>query len=409
MKYRLLDLMPLFLVILVDTIGYSIIVPVLAPVLINDEPQMMIAWSAQARYIVYGLALGLYELAMLYMAPVLGEISDQIGRRRVLIFCIVGMFLSFVIIGFSIAANLVLLLIFGRLIGGATAGSQAVAQAAAVDRSTPDNKALVLSLCLFASSVGFILGPILGGVLANKDLVGWFDAATPLYAVAALTVLCFLLLLRIEKQPAAALRIGKIDLLMGIKGFKTALADPPVRRLIVVFTLMQTAWGAYFLFVPSFLIVRFDFDGPGISAFMAVLGVGFCIAYGGALPLLSKIVSVKRLAAAGLWLTALLLGLSILSYSVTVQWAIAIPIATVVSVAYGAIITLFSDAVESERQGWILGITISVTAFAWGFASIISGVLSGYHYLGPMVMAFLALIASGLVILRPLSRGGQLT
>ena len=403
MTSRLLGLAPLFLIILVDTIGYSIIVPVLAPVLIDEPPQMMSAWSAHARYMVYGLALGIYELAMLYMAPVLGEISDRIGRRQVLVLCIFGIILSFVMIGFSITANLVLLLILGRLIGGATAGSQAVAQAAAVDRSTPESKPLVLSLCLFASSVGYILGPILGGVLANPDLVSWFDAATPLYAVAILSVLILLLLITTVPRRTAptTLRWRDIDLLMGYHGFKKALKDPPVRRLIVIFTLMQIAWGAYFLFVPSFLIVRFDFDGPQISAYMAVLGVGFCLAYGVVLPLLSKIVPVRRLAAAGLWLTAGLLLASILSHDAIVQWAISIPIATVVSVAYGAIITLFSDSVESERQGWILGITISVTALAWGSASIISGFLSGFHYLGPMVLALITLIGSAIVILRP--------
>ncbi|WP_204324456.1 hypothetical protein, partial [Stenotrophomonas maltophilia] len=69
-----------------------------------------------------------------------------------------------------------------------------------------------------------------------------------------------------------------------------------------------------------------------------------------------------------------------------VQWAIAFPIATVVSIAYGAIITQFSDAVESDRQGWILGISISVTALAWGGSSIVAGVLSGLDYRAPFVL-----------------------
>jgi DHA1 family tetracycline resistance protein-like MFS transporter len=385
-------------------------VPVLAPVLIDDEPLMMSAYSAHTRYIVYGLALGLYELAMLYTAPVLGEISDQIGRRRVLVFCIVGMILSFVAIGFSITANLVLLLILGRLIGGATAGSQAVAQAAAVDRSTSDQRAMVLSLCLFASSVGYILGPVLGGVLAEDDLVSWFDYATPLYAIALLSVIGLLLLLATEPKKAGAARFSlkDIDPLMGLKGFKAAYVDRKIRGLVVVFTLMQIAWGAYFLFVSSFLINRFDFEGGEISAFMAILGVGFCLAYGVVLPLLSKKIPLDRLAAGGLWMTTGLLIWSILSHNVALQWALAIPIATAVSVAYGAIIALFSDAVEEDRQGWILGITISVTALAWGLSSIVSGFISGFSYLAPMLMAAVTLGISAIAILGQMSESAGL-
>ena len=107
MTREVFRLSPLLLVILIDTIGYSIIVPVLAPVLIDDQPTMMASYSAHARYIVYGVAIGVYDLVMLYMAPVLGEISDRAGRRPVLVLSIVGIILSFLMIGFSMAANLV--------------------------------------------------------------------------------------------------------------------------------------------------------------------------------------------------------------------------------------------------------------------------------------------------------------
>lgn len=400
MVNRILKLSPLLLVILVDTIGYSIVVPVLAPVLINDSPTMMAESSAHARYIVYGAALGIYELAMLYMAPVLGEISDRIGRRRVLVFSIGGMILSFLMLAYSVAAGLVVLLILGRIVGGATAGSQAVAQAAAVDRTAPDEKATALSLCLFASSVGFIVGPALGGALSDDRLVSWFDSATPLYAVALLSLGTLVLLLATEPQPRAlpGLRLRDISPLMGVKGFREAFADRRIRGLVIVFTLMQIAWGAYFLFVPSLLINRFAFGSSEIALFMALLGAGFCLAYGFVLPLLSRRFPVDRIAAAGLWLTTGLLLIAILSFDLRMQWALAVPIATTVSVAYGAIITMFSNAVDADRQGWILGITISVTAFAWGFSSIVSGFLSGYGYIAPMVMAATMLALSSIAI-----------
>src|SRR5437867_3154773 len=92
----ILRLIPLLAVILIDSISYTIVVPVLAATLVSDHPVLMPDHSLSTRYIVYGVALGIFELMMLYMAPVLGEISDRKGRRPVMIACLAGVAASFV-------------------------------------------------------------------------------------------------------------------------------------------------------------------------------------------------------------------------------------------------------------------------------------------------------------------------
>lgn len=394
----ILRLTPLLAVILIDSISYTIVVPVLAATLVSDHPVLMPDYSLSTRYIVYGVALGIFELMMLYMAPVLGEISDRKGRRPVMIACLAGVAASFVLIGGSILLNVVALLLIGRILGGAMAGSQAVAQAAAVDLSTDETKTLALSLCLLASSVGFIVGPLIGGAMAHSDQATAADFIVPIGITAFLAVVGVVLIMIWYRDQSrlqtGALRLGDIDLLMGVRGFRLALADPTIRWLIAIFTFMQMAWGTYFLFLPSLFFERFDLDTGTISLIMGLLGLGFCVAYGICLPLLQKHVSARTIAAWGLWGTAALMVVSLSSYSLTVQWAVAFPIATVVSIAYGAIITQFSDAVDSERQGWILGITISVTALAWGCSSILAGFLSGLDYMAPFFLAVATLIAS---------------
>ena len=150
-------------------------------------------------------------------------------------------------------------------------------------------------------------------------------------------------------------------------------------------------------------------DAGTVSLMMGLLGVGFCAAYGLCLPWLQKRVAARTIAAWSLWGTAALMVVSFWSHDLNVQWAIAFPLATVVSIAYGAIITQFSDAVESDRQGWILGISISVTALAWGSSSIVAGVLSGLDYMAPFVLALVAMFASaGLATMRPVQSFAQL-
>ncbi|HUH40368.1 MAG TPA: MFS transporter, partial [Castellaniella sp.] len=242
-----LRLLPLILVILIDSIGYTLIIPVMSTMLLSDAPIMMAQADLSMRYVIYGVAVGVYELMMLYMAPVLGELSDRVGRRRILLICMTGVGAGFALIGAAIWLNVVLLLLLGRLLGGATAGSQAVAQAAAVDRSSAQNKSLVLNMCLLASSIGFILGPLIGGMMSHDQHVDLADFTIPVFLMAALAGIGFwLLVFTFHESPPSQPPERRIDWWMGVRGFKSAWADEAVRRLVMVFGLMQFGWGIYF-------------------------------------------------------------------------------------------------------------------------------------------------------------------
>ena len=395
---------PLLAIILIDSIGYTIVVPVLAAALIGDQPLMMAAAPAGLRYLVYGVALGLYELVMLYAAPVLGEISDRIGRKRILILCMLGMALSFALIGGAIAYNLVALLLIGRFIGGATAGSQAVAQAAAVDASSSQTRALTLSLCLFASSLGFIVGPLIGGAFSHDAAAVLSDFILPMALTAGGALIGLVLIattFQEAREPPAQADPTPINLLMGVAGFRAALRDPAIRHLMLVFGLMQTAWGTYFLFLPSLVLNRFGEDAGTISLLMATLGIGFCIAYGLCLPVLEKRFDPRAIATWSLWSTAGLIAASLAVPRLDLLWIIAFPTAITVSVAYGAIITLFSRAVSDDRQGWVLGIAIAINALVWGLSSILNGALSAISYLAPFGLCLATLAASAFLMSSP--------
>jgi hypothetical protein len=155
------------------------------------------------------------------------------------------------------------------------------------------------------------------------------------------------------------------------------------------------------------LITRFNEDTGTVSLLMSALGIGFCLAYGVVLPFLQRYVSARQLASWGLWGTAALIAVSISTHSMLVQMAIAVPIAVLVSVAYGAIIVLFTHTVDEQQQGWILGITISINAAVWGLASIASGALSGINPIAPFLFALAAMAASAAVMSLPASRLAQ--
>lgn len=398
-----LALAPLFLLILLDAMGVSMLSPILTPVLLVDHPQMLPASSPAVREMVYGLSLGIYSFLMLLAAPVLGDLSDRRGRMLVLSLCIIGVLLSNLLIGVSIAFNLAGFLILGRFFGGITAGSQAVAQASALDGADPDKKAFILSMCLFTASMGFVAGPALGSVFSNKHFVSWFSYDTPLYAVACISLLNLALLFlffRAPKPPLPKAVQGRLDLLKGIRGFAEAAKTPAIRNLALVFLLMQFAWSGYFYYEPQFLLWKFLFSPSAEQYYMSVMGVGFCIAYGLVIPLLSRSFAVKDIACASLWLTTLLLVLSVAVNISWEEWLLGLPISIAVSVGYGTIITMFSNLAGPEKQGWILGFAISVVALAQGLVSVISGALSILSPAAPLYFAAASLLAGSILLSR---------
>lgn len=160
--------------VFIDMVGIGIAIPVL-PILIGayTANREMQAWWNMGLSVAFGLMQFL-------CAPMLGAISDRLGRRFVLIAAIIGLGLHYFLI--AIAPSLLVMLI-ARLIGGVTGASYSVANAYLADITPPEQRAKNFGLVGAAFGLGFICGPILGGVLGGIDL------HLPFYVAAGLSLL----------------------------------------------------------------------------------------------------------------------------------------------------------------------------------------------------------------------------
>ena len=150
--------LPLFLVIFIDAMGLAIMFPILTPIFMNLHVHggiLAAGASLLVRNIFYGVTLCIFPLFMFFGTPFLGDLSDHIGRKKVLIICLLGATVSYFLSGLSVDFKVVWLLLVSRAVAGFTAGSQPIAQAAIIDVSPPDKKALNLSLLLFPAALGF--------------------------------------------------------------------------------------------------------------------------------------------------------------------------------------------------------------------------------------------------------------
>jgi DHA1 family tetracycline resistance protein-like MFS transporter len=162
--------------VFIDMLGVGLIVPVL-PALVGE-----FVGGREHQALWYGVLAAVFGLMQFICMPIIGMASDRVGRRPVLLYSMAGMCINFLTTAW--APNLACLFI-GRVVGGASSASMAVAAAYASDVSTPDNRAKSFGKIGAAFGLGFICGPALGGVLGNVGL------HLPFYVAAALSAANF--------------------------------------------------------------------------------------------------------------------------------------------------------------------------------------------------------------------------
>jgi MFS transporter, DHA1 family, tetracycline resistance protein len=390
---------PLLLLILVDAIGFAMLTPLLASALADgSDAGISKGLSATQRHLVYGIATGLYPIMTFFGAPILGQLSDRLGRKTILLVCATGIAASYVVISAAFAWGSIALLMAGRMIGGLTAASQAVSLAAVVDVCRPERKDFWLSMGLLCSSLGFVLGPALSGFLSDTAILPWFNLLTPLYATAAVAAVNVLMLAVLFHDRRQRLASSPVSLISGFKSFGSAFAKPgPLRDVSWVFLLQELAWGAYFYFIPVFLLDRYGVSGKDASYFMSVMGVGFCLSFAVAMPLLTKYCSTRAITSGSLIGTSILIAISVFAPSMLVQWILILPISVAVAVSYGALIILFTDTATEDTKGEVMGITAAINSLSFGSVSFLGGWLEGLSAGAPIYVALALMTMSWLV------------
>src|SRR5919202_2813202 len=152
-------LLVIFIAVFIDLVGFGIVIPVL-PFYVEGT-----RFNASPRAV--GLLFASYSIMQLVFTPILGRLSDRHGRRPILFFSLIGTSVGFFILGF---ATTLWMLFAGRIIDGITGGNISTAQAYIADVTTEENRAKGMGLIGAAFGLGFVFGPVIGGVLSKWDV-----------------------------------------------------------------------------------------------------------------------------------------------------------------------------------------------------------------------------------------------
>ncbi len=400
-NHFLLSAAPLFLILFIDSMGLGLVFPILNTLIFDPSAHFFTSeLSTLSRNLLYGITIGTYMLCWFFGAAFLGDLSDQIGRKKCLMICLVGAVLGYFLTAMAVVFANYKLLILGRIIAGFTAGSQSIAQAAIVDLSTPEHKAKNLGFILFFCSIGFAFGPVIGGLLSASSVVSWFNYTMPFYFAAGISLLNALLLQWLFHESFTHVHKVQFKLHHAITIFFSAFKNEHIRELSIVFLIMIFGWSGFYSFISMYLYQTYHFSALQNGFYMGLMGVGFGIGTGFMIDPLTKRFSLKSCTVSGCIVAAIAMVLTATAPREYYVWIEVILVAIAMAVAYSTILTLFSNQVDADSQGWVMGVTGAIMALAFGVNGLILGVLANFSLQMPLLISAICLIlSSGLMII----------
>jgi DHA1 family tetracycline resistance protein-like MFS transporter len=390
------DRLPIVFVVLtlaIDAIGIGLILPVM-PVLMGEVTGGTLAEAA----LWGGVLTTAFAVMQFLFGPFVGALSDRYGRRPVLIVSLGVMAADYLVMAF---AGSVWVLLAGRIVGGICAATYATGAAVIADVTPPARKAARFGLIGAAFGTGFILGPVLGGLLAE------FGSRAPFFAAAALAAgnMVFGLIVMPETAPPGRRRFNPLGA-NPLGALRRMGAFAGVAAPLAIFFLYEFAMVVYPATWAYFTALRFGWSPGTIGLSLGLFGLSFALVQGGLIRLVLPRLGEARTIGFGLCANAAMF----LVFAVLADPLLALVL--VPASALGAVVVpslqgLMSRAVPDDRQGELQGVVASVRAVAMIFGPLaMTGIFHAFTREGAgmvlpgaaFVLAFALMVACGAIL-----------
>jgi DHA1 family tetracycline resistance protein-like MFS transporter len=390
----------IFITILVDIIGLGIIIPVVPKLIENLTGESISEASRYGGWLVFSFAI-----MQFIFSPILGGLSDRFGRRPVLLLSLLGLGLDYILHAF---APSIVWLFIGRLIAGVMGASITTATAYIADISTPEKRAQNFGLIGAAFGLGFIIGPVIGGVCSK------WGPSIPFLVAAALTLLnvlygYFILpesLLKENQRKFDWKRANPIGSLKHLK--KYPVVSGLVASLVLIYIAshaVQSNWSYYTIF-------KFNWNAEMVGYSLAAVGVLVSLVQGFLIRIINPKLGINKSIYLGIALYALGLILFGIAWQSWMMFAFLLPYC-LGGIAGPALQGLISNQVSDSEQGELQGALTSLISLTSIIGPLIMTNLFAYStaknsafYLpgAPFFLAAALMLFSGYLAARTLSK-----
>ncbi|MEX0278305.1 MAG: TCR/Tet family MFS transporter [Ruegeria sp.] len=383
--------------VMIDAMGIGLVLPIMPQLIVEVQG------GSLANAAIWGGILSTAFATMQFLfGPVLGNLSDAYGRRTVLLVSLFVMALDYVVMA---VAGSIWLLLLGRIVGGITAATHSTAAAFMADVSKPEEKAANFGLLGAAFGLGFVLGPLMGGLL------GEFGTRAPFWAAAGLSAIgCLVGMLVMpetvtdeNRRPFRWRRANPVGSLQAIS------ALPGIRPLLGVYFLYSISIYVYPAIWSYFTLERFGWSPQMIGLSLAVYGLGMAAVQGGLIRPATKYLGERKTIVWGMGIEIFSFMLLAFLTSGTLALLL-IPITALGAVVTPALQAMMSKATPDSQQGELQGVLAALHALAMiisplvmtsVFAKFIRSGAPIYLPGAPFLLALMLMLGGFVLFLRP--------
>lgn len=398
-------LIPYSIVILFAYIGFSLPLPILPEMFLNPEHSIIVGATLKKKMILLGLVMASFPLGQFFGSPFLGRLSDRYGRKKIVLLSLAGTTIGYLITALAVSFSSILGMFFGLAFCGFCEGNVTIAQSVVADLTEKEElqteKAVHFGWINIFISLGFIIGPLMGGQLADPTVVSWFTYATPFWVAACMTVIGMGIIYWNSKETLKRKPEGEWQF---FSAMWSGLKRPKLKGFYVANFFLALAYFAFFRFFPVFLERQFHFTPSQLSYVMVYDSLAIAAGVIWLIPFLSK--RLKPIES--LCLFAFLLAITFIVCLIPKS-----PYALLITLPFlgfclAVVITngslLISNTASHLFQGQAMGTLTSVQVLAEIFTGLAGGPLAALTMTLPLYIGAAMAVVCSLILFNSIRR-----
>lgn len=377
--HKTYPLSPLYAVVFLGFIGYSMTLPLFTVMMLSGDPLLVDPHTSLAsRSMILGILLFMYPFGQFLGSPIIGAFSDKYGRKKTLLISLSCTTLFYLCIAISLTIASLSWLLVNLFMAGFFEGNIAITQSSIADVVPKSQRNQKFGMIYFWASFAYVIGPIFGGRLADKQLVSWFSYAVPFWAMLIILVIAITWIAIHFKETHAEDRRRAIHPFKAVFNLFTVFTHKQLRPYYLRNLLIYLAAFGYFRAFPMYIVDRFHTNISTLSWFIAYVSIPIMFVNLFVLKKLSSLFSSKTLCIAGCILMGISMFIIIIPPYMHALWITLFPTTFFLAIVLPSCSSLISHVAKEEEQGSAMGnnqaLQVGAEALAATFAGFIAAV-----------------------------------
>lgn len=388
------NLLTIVLVTSLSFLGMAFPYPIMAPLFFSEPLYFPQSELFLPPAILYGISLAAYPFAQFFGAIWLGRLSDRIGRKPSLQISII-----FTVIGFLLSAKTLLdhnliLFIISRFITGFFEGQIAIARAFASDLSNDIDKAKSFGWLNAAATSGYLIGPIIGGILADNSINRLFNPGLPFTVAAILCAISLIIVSIYLKEPKKEYKTdndNNIDSLALIKNLN-------IKYLIFASFFVTLSFDILYQFFPVFLVEKWKYNEFGVALGATILSLFMILSQTTIVGKLKNLDKKNVILSFAIIYAFTLIIMTIPKHANSIY--LTFPVLGLCIGIIGTLVPVYvSDQVSEKHQGSLMGLIMGSRSLGDAGICIIGSISVSYSYLLPFFLGAMVMLLGGFALL----------